>query len=188
MDHNDVWGNAGMEMVTGYPGRPSTWTNNYIHDMADNDTSTFNGSSGTPYHHDGIGPQSEGNGGPMVIDHNTIASLGNTNGIALQGQGIYDHISVTNNYISGWGYAVSIGTINNATNITFKDNIFSAELKGLYGPLYGNFWGGTAKGSTWRNNLYQVRSGDDNASFSAATNGKYWWPSDDTGHASDYGG
>jgi hypothetical protein len=188
MDHNDVWGNAGMEMVTGYPGRPSTWTNNYIHDMADNDTSTFNGSSGTPYHHDGIGPQSEGNGGPMVIDHNTIASLGNTNGIALQGQGIYDHISVTNNYISGWGYAVSIGTINNATNITFKDNIFSAELKGLYGPLYGNFWGGTVKGSTWRNNLYQVRSGDDNTSFSAATNGKYWWPSDDTGHASDYGG
>ena len=36
---------------------------------------------------EGIEPQSEGNGGPMLIDHNTIASLGNTNGLALQGEG-----------------------------------------------------------------------------------------------------
>jgi hypothetical protein len=179
MDHNDIWGNAGMIMVTGFPGRPSTWTNNYIHDMAD--------TSHDVYHHDGIGPQSEGNGGPMIVDHNTLASLGNTNGLALQGSGVYDHISVTNNYVSGWGYALSIGVTNNATNITVTDNVFSAELEQLYGFLYGNIWGGSARGSTWRRNLIQARTGDGNRTYTTADHGKYLWPSGQT-HATDYTG
>ncbi|MBT2226485.1 hypothetical protein [Nonomuraea sp. NEAU-A123] len=179
MDHNDIWGNAGLEMVTGFPDRPSTWTNNYIHDMAD--------TSHNVYHHDGIGPQSEGNGGPMIVDHNTLASLGNTNALALQGDGVYDHISFTNNYVSGWGYAVSIGVTDNATNITVTGNIFSAELEQLYGFLYGNIWGGSARGSTWRDNLVQARTGDGNSAFSTADNGKYLWP-DGESHTTDYTG
>ncbi|MEV0147077.1 MULTISPECIES: hypothetical protein [unclassified Nonomuraea] len=179
MDHNDIWGNAGMIMVTGFPGRPSTWTNNYIHDMAD--------TSHDVYHHDGIGPQSEGNGGPMIVDHNTLASVGNTNALALQGDGVYDHISFTNNYVSGWGYAVSIGVKNNATNITVTDNVFSTELEQLYGFLYGNIWGGSTRGSTWRRNLIQARTGDDNTAYSTADNGKYLWPSG-AAHATDYTG
>ncbi|WP_214318112.1 hypothetical protein [Nonomuraea sediminis] len=180
MDHNDIWGNAGMEMVTGFPGRPSTWTNNYIHDMAD--------TSHDVYHHDGIGPQSEGNGGPMIIRHNTLASLGNTNALALQGSGVYDHISFTDNYVSGWGYALSFGVANNATNITVTDNVFSAELKQLYGFLYGNVWGGSARGSTWRRNRIQARAGDDNRAFSTADNGKYLWPTGGKSHTTDYKG
>lgn len=180
MDHNDIWGNAGMQMVTGFPGNPSMWTNNYIHDQSD--------TANDIYHHDGIGPQSEGNGGPMFIHHNTIASLGNTNGLALQGNGVYNNITFTNNYVSGWGYALSIGITNNATNITVKDNVFSAELKQLFGFLYGNFWGGTAKGSTWRNNLFQVRSGDGHSGLSTGDHGKYAWPTDNSSHATDYGG
>ncbi|HUR05046.1 MAG TPA: hypothetical protein VM347_21060 [Nonomuraea sp.] len=180
MDHNDIWGNAGLEMVTGFPGRPSTWTNNYIHDMAD--------TSHDVYHHDGIGPQSEGNGGPMIVDHNTLASLGNTNALAMQGSGVYDHISVTNNYVSGWGYALHMGDINNATNITVTGNVFSAELDQLYGFLYGNIWGGSARGSTWRNNLIQARAGDGNTAFSTADNGKYLWPTTGDTHTTDYTG
>ncbi|MDM0078127.1 hypothetical protein QTH90_27215 [Variovorax sp. J2P1-59] len=178
MDHNDIWGNAGMEIVTGYPGRPSVWTNNYIHDASD--------TANDVYHHDGIGPQSEGDGGPMLIDHNTLASIGNTNGLALQGSGVYDNIAFTNNYVSGYGYAISIGVVDNATNITFSGNVFSAELRQLYGPLYGNFWGGSARGSLWRNNFYQVRAGDDNKSYSPADNRRYWWPTDNISHAVDY--
>lgn len=177
MDHNDIWGNAGMEIVTGYPGQPSVWTNNYIHDASD--------TANNVYHHDGIGPQSEGNGGPMIVDHNTIASLGNTNGLALQGSGVYDHISFTNNYVSGWGYAISIGVANNATNVTVTGNIFSGELSQLYGFHYGGFWGGTAKGSTWRNNMYQVRTGDGNKLLTTSDNGKYAWP-DNSSHTADY--
>lgn len=188
MDHNDIWGNAGMIVVTGRPDRPSTWTNNYIHDAADNDTSTFNDTSGTPYHHDGIGPQSEGDGGHMIVDHNTIATKGNTNGLALQGTGVYTNVKVTNNYISGWGYALSIGTINNANNITVTGNVFSGELPQLYGFLYGNLWGGSARGSTWRNNVYQVRAGDHHGSLTTSDHGKYAWPSDNSGHTGDYGG
>jgi len=178
MDHDDIWGNAGTEMVTGFPGRPSVWTNNYIHDAAD--------TSHDVYHHDGIGPQSDGNGGPMLIDHNTIASLGNTNGLALQGTGVYDHITFTNNYVSGWGYALSFGTQNNATNLTVTGNVFSAELTALWGPLYGNLWGGKAHGSTWSKNLFQVRAGDGDAALKLSDNGKFWWPTDDAGHATDY--
>ncbi|MFI6325030.1 hypothetical protein ACIBG8_46445 [Nonomuraea sp. NPDC050556] len=180
MDHNDIWGNAGMMMVTGFPGRPSTWTNNYIHDQAD--------TAHDVYHHDGIGPQSEGNGGPMKIDHNTLASLGNTNALALQGDGVYDHISFTNNYVSGWGYAVSIGTKNNATNITVTGNVFSAELKQLWGFLYGNIWGGKSRGSTWRRNVLQVRAGDGNTTYSPADNGKYLWPTGAPAKTTDYTG
>jgi hypothetical protein len=187
MDHNDIWGNAGMEMVTASNGHPSVWTNNYMHDEADNDSSTFSG-GGTNYHHDGIGPQSEGNGGPMIADHNTLASIGNTNGLALQGQGVYDHIQFTNNYVSGWGYAISIGTVNNGTNNTVTGNVFSTELPQLYGFLYGNFWSGTAKGSTWRNNQIQSRSGDLNKGFSTSDNGKFFWPTDNSSHANDYSG
>jgi len=178
MDHNDIWGNSGLEMTTGYPGRPSVWTNNYIHDAAD--------TSHAVYHHDGIGPQSEGDGGPMVIDHNTIASLGNTNALALQGDGVYDHITFTNNYVSGYGYALSFGVKNNATNLTVTGNVFSAELKEMWGPLYGNLWGGQAQGSVWRNNLYQVRDGDDNHSYKATDHGRYWWPTDNVSHAEDF--
>ncbi|CAB3662439.1 hypothetical protein [Trinickia soli] len=180
MDHNDIWGNAGLEMVTGFPGRPSTWTNNYIHDAAD--------TANNVYHHDGIGPQSDGNGGPMLIDHNTIASLGNTNGLALQGGGVYDHIAFTNNYVSGWGYALAFGTSNNATNLTVTGNVFSAELAELWGPLYGNLWGGQAHGSLWRNNRFQVRRGDDNTSLSPSDQGTYWWPTDNVGHRTDFTG
>jgi len=179
MDHNDIWGNAGLEMTTGKPGKPSRWTNNYLHDLAD--------TSHSEYHHDGIGPQSEGNGGPMIVDHNTIASLGNTNGLALQGTGVYDHVTFTDNYVSGWGYAVCIGTRDNATNITVTGNVFSAELTQLYGFNYGGIWGGKSRGSTWRNNRLQVRTGDGNKSFKAADNGKYLWPSNSV-HSSDYTG
>ncbi|WP_027345242.1 hypothetical protein [Hamadaea tsunoensis] len=179
MDHNDIWGDAGLEMVTGFAGRPSRWTNNYIHDLAD--------TSHDVYHHDGIGPQSEGNGGPMIIDHNTIASLGNTNGLALQGDGVYDHVSFTNNYVSGWGYALSIGVRDNATNITVTGNVFSAELSQLYGFNYGGMWGGKSRGSTWRNNRLQVRAGDGNKHFTTADNGRYLWPSN-SAHSGDFTG
>ncbi|MFD1933120.1 MULTISPECIES: hypothetical protein [Nonomuraea] len=180
MDHNDIWGNAGMQMVTGFPGRPSTWTNNYIHDMAD--------TARDVYHHDGIGPQSEGDGGPMTVHHNTLASVGNTNALALQGNGMYQNIKFTNNYVSGWGYAVSIGVTNNARNITVTDNVFSAELEQLYGFLYGNFWSGSSRGSTWRRNLIQARPGDGNSNYSAADHGKYLWPTGSETHTTDYKG
>lgn len=180
MDHCDIWGGAGIQFGASSQERPLVFTNNYIHDEADPDNE-----GGCNYHHDGIGPCSEGGISYVTIDHNTIASRGNTNGIALQGNQPYDHISITNNYISGWGYAVSIGageTAASDTNVTVTGNVFSGEFPALYGPLYGGIPPGP--GSVWQDNRYQVRSGD--AWGDPASNGQYWWPTDDVGHSADY--
>lgn len=180
MDHCDVWGGAGIQFGASSQASPLVFTHNYIHDEADPDNV-----GGCNYHHDGIGPCSGGGISYVTIDHNTIASRGNTNGIALQGTLPYDHLTITNNYLSGWGYAVSLGAGDTAasdTNVTVTGNVFSGELETLYGPLYGNVAPGP--GSVWQDNRYQVRTGD--AWGDASWNGQYWWPTDTTGHATDY--
>ena len=67
-------------------------------------------------------------------------------------------------------------------------NVFSAELRQLYGFLYGNIWGGTARGSTWRNNLVQARAGDGNSGYAPSDNARYLWPTGAGTHATDYTG
>jgi len=67
-------------------------------------------------------------------------------------------------------------------------NVFSAKLKQLYGFLYGNLWGGKARGCAWRDNRLQARSGDGNKRYTNADNGKYLWPTGTGGHATDYAG
>ena len=198
MDHCEWWGCGGGCQFGGgnvSAANPHTFTNNYIHDYADpwSTAGTTNG-----YHHDGIGPDSAGGDGYVLIDHNTIASMGNTNAIALQGNS-YHNIIVTNNYISGWGMQLSIGASGNSagdTNCIITDNITSGELLGVndtayggngaFAPNYDANLPGTAAGNTWRRNRWQVRSGD--PSWSLASHGQYWWPTDDNAHATDYTG
>jgi hypothetical protein len=184
-DHCDVWGNAGIEMTGGTgAGNQGTFSACYIHDQADND-----GSGGSGYHHDGIGPDSTGGAGYTLINGCTIASLGNTNGIALQGSATYHHITITNNYISGWGYAVSIGATTpwQGTNITVTGNIYSAEVDSVFGPFYnvGN-WNTGSGTNTWSGNRFQVRSGDQETAYGTSDHGRYWWPSDNVSHATDF--
>lgn len=210
MDHNEWWGCGGGCQFGGGnvdAAHPHTFTDNYIHDYADPW-----GTSGRTdlFHHDGIGPDSDGGHGFVYIHHNTITSMGNTNAIALQGAA-YNNIVVTNNYISGWGLQVSIGAsgndVNN-TNCTITDNITSGEIinvnnaayntigstgpdgvmngNGACAPNYDNSMAGTTKGNTWRRNRWQVRSGDPD--YQLSYNGQYWWPSDDNNHATDYTG
>lgn len=182
-DHCDVWGNAGIQCTGGKDqNNPARFTNCYIHDQADTDNS-----GGGNYHHDGLGPDSEGGSHDTIIDNCTIASRGNTNGIALQGSSTYNRISVTNCYISGWGYAVAIGATSpwNCTNITVTDNIFSTELPCLFGPFYANRWNNNT-GNLWRRNKYQVRNGDANTMLPVSAHAKFWWPSDNVAHASDF--
>jgi hypothetical protein len=180
MDHCDLWGGAGVQFGASSQASPLVFTDNYLHDEADPDNA-----GGCNYHHDGFGPCSDGGISYVTFAHNTIASLGNTNGIALQGNLPYDHVSITDNYISGWGYAVSIGAGNTAasdTNVTVTGNVFSGQFTSLFGPLYGNVPPGA--GSKWKGNLYQVRAGDPWGQV--AWDGQYWWPTDAVGHASDY--
>lgn len=108
----------------------------------------------------------------------------------MQGSSTYNRIQVTNCYLSGFGYNVSIGATTpwSCTNITVSDNVLSAELPMVFGPLYGNLWNSGGGTNTWRRNRYQVRSGDGNTNYSTSDHSKYWWPSDNVSHASDYTG
>ena len=162
--HSDFWGfgNA-IDTQGSTQANPQVFRDNYIHD-ASNDN---NGE----YHTDGIGDESgSGFGSYVTIDHNTIVSPGNTNGIAFQA-GQYDHFTITNNLISGWGYAVALWAP--APGTTFTGNTWSTQLKPVWGPLYPqSFW--TSLGSNWHNNKWLVPPGA--AYGNAADNGKFWTP------------
>lgn len=187
----NVWGGAGIQ-TTGGPNLAGAgkFLQCYIHDLADT-TDPYGAPAGQEYHHDGIGPDSEGGAGYTIVDHCTIASRGNTNGIALQGSSTYHHITITDSYLSGFGYFLSIGaTIPwQGTDITVQNNIMSAELQQLFGPFYsvGN-WNSGSGTNVWSGNRFQVRSGDANGVYTTADHGKFWWPSDNSSHASDYAG
>ncbi len=211
MDHCEWWGcGNGCQFGGGNvdAAHPHTFTNNYIHDYADPW-----GTSGVHdlFHHDGIGPDSAGGHGYVLIHHNTIASMGTTNAIALQGVAYHD-VVITNNYLSGWGLQLSLGSGGNAANdanCTITDNVTSGEIinvnntsystiigstgadgvtngNGACSPNYDHNIPGTPAGNTWRRNRWQVRPGDPD--YDIANHGKYWWPSDEAAHTNDYTG
>lgn len=162
--HSDFWGFGNAIDVSGSTkDKPQVFRDNYIHDAADDNNGT--------YHTDGIGTLSgAGTGSYMVLDHNTIESPGNTNGIAFQA-GTYDHVTITNNLLGGFGYTVAL--LGGATNTTFTGNTFSTRLKVAWGPLYpADFW--TTTGSVWKNNKWLVPTGA--AWGDPAHSGWYWIP------------
>ena len=157
--------------------QPQVYRDNWIHHAADVDNAV--------YHHDGIGAESGSSSGSYVtIDHNTIESLGNTNGVAYQATGPYSHFTVTHNLFGGFGYTVAI--LGGATDVTFTDNTFSTRLTSTYGPLYpDDFW--TTTGSTWKRNKWMVPAGA--AWGNPAHDGWFWLPTggsvtDDSGYVS----
>jgi len=184
--HCDVWGNAGMQDVfNGSAGHHVTLDWCYIHDQADT-----NNSGGCNNHNDGIGPTAVGRQGYLDITNCTIASLGNTNGIAFQNSGIHDMV-ISGNYLAGWGYTVHLGAAGTAGlnyNIAFTGNVFSAEVAAIYGPLYGgsSAWPSGNRGMLWHGNMYQFFPGD--PSLNRTYQAHHWWPSDGNPHASDYTG
>lgn len=171
--NSDFWGFGNAIDVHGSTqAKPQVFRDNWIHDAAND--------GGGDYHTDGIGDESgSGSGSYVVIDHNTIVSPGNTNGIAFQ-QGSYSNFTLTNNLFGGFGYTVALWAP--APNTTFTGNTFTTLLKPDFGPLYPqSFW--TSSGSIWKNNLWLVPSGA--AYGNPADNGKFWTPNGPS--TTDYG-
>jgi hypothetical protein len=161
--NSDFWGfgNA-IDTAGSTQAKPQVFRGNWIHDAAND---------GGSYHTDGIGTLSgSGTGSYVVIDNNTIESPGNTNGIAFQ-QGSYNHFTVTNNLIGGWGYSVALWAPSTYT--TFTGNTFSTRLKPVFGPLYDDTFA-SSTGSIWKNNKWYVPAGA--AYGNPADNGKFWTP------------
>ena len=179
VDHSDFWGwGNGIQFYWSSQSKPLIVKNSWFHDAREDGEISM---GRTIDHTDAILSNDGSNQSYIVIDHNTIVSLGNTNGLALQYDGhSYDHVTVTNNYFSGFSYTVNIGGDGHLTNSIFTDNTFGTDLRPVYGPLYG--WGGS--NNTWRRNKWHIAPG---TTWSAASNdGKFWTPNGIS--STDYGG
>jgi hypothetical protein len=134
INHCDIWGFANAIDLAG--ALSCTVAECWIHDAANPDAQS--------YHTDGVG-YLDGFGGRsnIVVDHNTIASLGNTNAIAFQAASSgYSNIKVRNNYFSGFGYCVDMcHNVSGNNNLEFSGNILATDLRWAYGPLYADFSG-----------------------------------------------
>ncbi len=173
VENSDFWGwGNGIQFNYSTQAKPFVVKNTWFHDARDD---------GGKDHTDAI---LENYGGPsyMVFDNNTISSVGNTNGLALQGPS-YQNVTITNNYFSGFGYTVAMGVNrSNNQNIVFTGNTFGTEFKPVWGPLYG--WD-SGPGNLWRNNKWRVVPG---SYYTPTTDdGKYWWP-DGSKKTTDYAG
>jgi hypothetical protein len=167
IDHCDMWG-WGNAIIVGLKAQ-KTIQHCWIHDSANPDAQA--------YHTDGIGFLSGGSDNPhnLTIYHCTIASIGNTNGIALQAASApYSNVTVDSCYLAGFGYTVDMGVnAGNNTNMTFTNNVFATDLQPAWGLVYGDPSPLYGAGSTnvWKNN----KLGD-----------QFVWPDGGTLHATDW--
>jgi hypothetical protein len=184
IDHCDVWGfgnavtfmNTTAQMTVG-----SSW----IHDAADAAAQMYH-TDGPGYLNGGTPPQN------VSIVNNTIATIGNTNAIALQAAtSPYVNITVSGNYISGFGYSVDIcHETTGSTHLTFTNNVLGTDLPWVYGPIYADattlFQQPT---NTWSGNKLKVSSGTSPISgawmWTPQEDGQYLWPDTST-HATDF--
>jgi hypothetical protein len=176
--HSDIWGfgNA-IDHAGSTQAKPHVFEHNWIHDAR--------ADGGGIDHTDGIGELSGGtNNSYVTINHNTIVSVGNTQGIAYQGKGVYDRFTVTNNYLSGFGYTVALGNSGGtASNTMFTGNVFGTNFKPDWGPLYS--WSDNTN-NVWKCNWFHVVPG----SYYTVTadDGKFWIPGYNYVSATDYKG
>lgn len=187
VDHSDFWGfSDAVQFSYSSEASPVIISNSWIHNPSLDPTGAA--------HVDGI-LDSYGGVSHMTFDHNTIAGNGNTQGLALQGGVKYDHVTITNNYFSGFGYTVCVGSHTLSTNVVFTGNVWGTDIEPAYGPMYdGGVFTTPGLGNDWRGNTIHVMPG---TSWMATTNdGLYWWPDDGDpanshqiiGHLSDYSG
>jgi hypothetical protein len=179
--HSDIWGFSNAIDTSGSTqAKPQVFRHNWIHDARDD----MNGLD----HTDGIGSPGSGTGSYIVIDHNTIASRGNTNAIAFQA-GTFSNITVTNNYFSGFGYTIHLQD-GDGPNFIFTGNVFGTDFRPDWGPLYG--WSG-GNGNVWKCNRIRFVPGTNWTSGGgwkpiSSDDGKFWVPASNPASATDYKG
>jgi hypothetical protein len=173
IDHSNFWGLAAATQIgASSQSQPVTISDSYIHDARAN--------GGGIDHTDGI-LSSDGDGVTyLTINHNTIVSVANNEGIALQYSTTgYDHVTVTNNYVSGWHTTVDFGGNGSGnTNDIFTGNVFGTDLQPSNSALYIDYEGNdswlSSLGNVWRNNTFYVVPGSKYTPVSDS--GKYWVP------------
>ena len=181
--HSNIWGwLTGIILGANTSATPILIQDSWLHDQGD----CWDAPSCTT-HDDGIGVVDTGTTSSYItINHNNMPFVhDNTNDIAFQ-SGHYDHLTITNNILSGDGYTVAVwGT---STNITFTGNVLTNYDQQEFGWLYPQDFYDTS-GSTWAHNkfmwdpsgvspFYEDGPGLGKARpVTAADSGKCWVPS-----------
>lgn len=179
IDSCDFWGFCvGITLGNSAPGSvdpPVYIRHNWIHDASD-DGAELNGGVAI-YHTDGIGHTTAlGHLANILIEHNVVDSIGNTNGLAMQGPNppvTYSDLTVRQNLWSGFGFTIAI-TDPAGENIVFEDNWLSTRLRPFFGPLYGNVVPFDANGNSWARNRLWVPP--DASWGDPEHHGLYWVP------------
>jgi hypothetical protein len=177
--HCDFWGFANAIDTRGSTqAKPHVFEHNWFHDPRND--------NGGADHTDAIGALgTDDYSAYVVINHNTIEAVANTNAIGYQfstpanhgGVG-YNHFTITNNLISGWNNAINFGGVfpdsfnSTASYITFTGNTFSTKFLIPNGVNHQNWW--LTTGSVWSNNRWKVPAG---AAWGTPENdGMFWIP------------
>lgn len=175
VDHSAMWGggNDGINWLS--QTAQMTFTENWIHDPADASPNGYHVDGVACYLNDGVGPDN------LLIQGNTVAGIGNTNGLACQtATGGYSNLVINQNYFSGFGYTIAFCAPGSTlcTNSTFANNTYGTDLMSWWGPVYGS----TVPSSTfWGCNKIKVTAGTswtdgDGWTPGSSDNGKYLLP------------
>jgi Right handed beta helix region len=187
IDHSDIWG-FGNAVVFYSTTAQMTVSNSWIHDAADAAAQMYH-TDGPGYLNGGTAPQN------VSILNNTIASIGNTNGIAFQAtDSVYANIVVSGNYLSGFGYTADMGLPSKTSGFAgmmFTNNVLGTDLPWVFGPIYADESSLFSQSTnTWSGNTLKVLSGTSPIAGSQFTwtpsqSGEYLWP-DSTMHTADF--
>jgi hypothetical protein len=186
IDHSDFWG-FGNALVFYATTAQMTITNNWIHDAVNANPQGYH-TDGAGYINGGAGPSN------LLIQGNTIASLGNTQGLAFQGATSgYSNIQIVGNYFSGFGYTVAAAPGGVAlTNSSITSNVFGTDIEPVWNPLYGSSWN-AASSSSWACNKLAFASGTswtdgDGWKPPSSIDGQFWVPTSAIASATDWNG
>lgn len=171
VSHSDVWGfGAGLQFYYSTRAHPVTVSDTWVHNPR------YPGTGPGSDHTDGILDASANGVSYMTIHHDSIIGDGRTQGLALQAN-TYDHLTITDNYFSGYGYMLDIGTKGVSTNIIFTGNVWGSDIEPYWGPIYNDASFVTSGlGNIWSDNVYHVVPGT--SWLNSGNNSLYWWPTD----------
>ena len=202
-EHCDISGDAAGSHPVRTSGNPTVFDWCYIHDQADNDWS-----GGCNYHHDGIGPDSDGPETWINVTNCTFATLGVTNALAFRGAPGCNNCTVTGNYFTGWALAISLSTagprglqrhlhgqrVLRRGAVHLRPHVLQLVLGQRRHPSDGEHADAVARQpvdlapATGQPNGSRPTGSGGSIPWNSTWQGQYWWPSDNDPHASDYTG
>lgn len=196
--HCDIWG-AGNGFIIYNPTGQCNITDCWLHDAPNQ------GSQG--YHIDGFAyPNNQVPPTNILIQHCTMGSLGNTEGIGFQGSSsgftanAYTNIKVDSCYLGGFEQTINMGhgpiPYAAATNMGFTNNTIATDMLCASSTIYNptaeaaQFTKASNPTNVWSNNTLLVVGNTTNfagaiPTFTSANNGNFLWP-DNTLHTTDW--